>query len=201
MSECVCPGKIRHPFFPLIQCITLLCFSSLGSDLSLLLDVSVKYLQTFQRWINETLHALSTPSLPPPQIQNNNSLGLFLIFQRCPMCEGRVPGMWIFFQIGSALFSVVCADLDGAVSLDMHYLAEAETSHCNANKQLSPCWENCNKTFSNRAPTRRRMERSLALWCHLARQSRQNTSSYFRGNQASMSKATLWERKREEASL
>lgn len=89
---------------------------------------------------------------------------MFFIFVRHSTCGHQVPGMWKFMQIGSALpfFLVVSADLDRAVSPDMYYLAEAETSHCIANKQLSACWVNCSKTFSNRAPDRRRMGSSLA---------------------------------------
>lgn len=105
--------------------------------------------------------SMSCKSHPLPWLQNNKSLDLFFIFLEMPPCEHRLLGIRIFLQITSVPLVAISVERARFVSQDEHYLADAEIPLCNANKQLSPCWGNCNKTFLNRAPTQRRLERNL----------------------------------------
>lgn len=99
---------------------------------------------------------------------------LFIFFSgfwRCPM-QTRDARNTIVLQIRSGPLLAISADLNSPVPWDTHYWAYAEISHCNANKQLGPCWGNYTRTFSNRAWAWRRSERILVLEdCSSGRQS------------------------------
>lgn len=79
-------------------------------------------------------------------------------------------------------------------SQDVHYWADTEIPCCNANKQLSHAEEIAIKPSQRGRRPGEGWRGALPPWGHLARKSRCNAHSYFRGNQASGSEVALWEK-------